>query len=157
MADTARAQYDPRDLKSVIRAYKAMSDDAQAEGKRVGYDLAQMLLQKIKDSAKTPHEIAIAATGRASKSSKVGEFMFGYTRKAFSGGASTAKNYQYQGGDGILAGVEFGSNVYFQFRERSPRVGRGNQGYWIYPTLEREQPAIIREWEKAFGKIIGVW
>ena len=50
-----------------------------------------------------------------------------------------------QRGAGIipyLYGMEFGSESYPQFAPRSPRVGRGNQGYFFYPAIRAAIPAI---------------
>jgi len=171
MADEISIFYDKDQLRQIIRSYKAMSDQAVEESKKMGFELAQYALSKIKDAAQTTQEKRIAETGRASKSSKIGEFSFGYAKKAISGGATTEKNlkgtpYQPKGknaskikggwyGNGILAGVEFGSNLYNQFRPRTAQLpGGGNKGYFIYPTLEKEQPKIIKQWEQAFDRIL---
>jgi hypothetical protein len=50
--------------------------------------------------------------------------------------------------------MEFGSNRFPQFPNRTPTLGRGNKGYFIFPTLKAAQPYIIREWQEAFSKII---
>lgn len=156
MAMLAEAAYDKGDLKIILRSFKAMDEAAVEASKRVGYELAQELMKAIQSRARTRQEQRISATGRVSKSSKVGEFSFGYQRQAFSGGANTSKNLKGDApyGNGILAGVEFGSNLSAHFRPRTPRLGAGNEGYWIYPTLESKQPDIIARWEKEFDKIL---
>ena len=50
--------------------------------------------------------------------------------------------------------MEFGSNRYKQFPTRTPVKGRGNSGYFIYPTLRRIQPELIAKWEAAFDRIL---
>jgi len=156
MTATAEVFYDKQQVRQILRSFKAMSDEAIQASREVGYGLASLMVQKIKGAANTTQEQRIAATGRASKSSKIAEFSFGYARQAFSGGAYTTKNLKGDApyGRGILAGVEFGSAKSPQFRPRSPRLNGGNKGYFIYPTLRENQPEIIDRWEKAFEKIL---
>jgi len=46
----------------------------------------------------------------------------------------------------------------FRFPMRSPRLGaKGNEGYFIFPTLRRIQPQIVAQWEEAFSKILKEW
>lgn len=155
--DPIKVEYDRTDLKQILRSFKAMDDQAVTESKRMGFELAQYAVGEIKSSAKTIQEQRIATTGRASKSSKIGEFSFGYQKTAFSGGANTSKNTERQPpyGDGILAGVEFGSGRLKNFRPRTARYKNGgNSGYFINPTLRKIQPEIIDKWERAFLRIL---
>jgi hypothetical protein len=50
--------------------------------------------------------------------------------------------------------MEFGSNRFKQFPSRTPTKGRGNSGYFIYPTLRQIQPELIKQWETAFERIL---
>ena len=54
----------------------------------------------------------------------------------------------------LWGGFEFGSNKFKQFPKWSGREGRGSRGWFIYPTLKRNQPQIIAQWEAAFDKIV---
>ena len=83
-----------------------------------------------------------------SKSSKIGEFKYGFARQKFSGGASTQT---------LWGGVEFGSNKFKQFPSYSGRSGRGSRGWFIYPTLRRIQPELINKWEAAYNRILDKW
>lgn len=157
MADGIKVEYDVQDQRQILRAFKAMSDEAVQQSKKMGFELAQYALGEIQGASLNIQEKRIAETGRASKSSKIGEFSFGYTRRAFSGGANTTRNTERQPpyGNGILAGVEFGSSRNKNFRPRTARFkGGGNSGYWINPTLRKIQPEIIDKWERSFLKIL---
>ncbi len=79
---------------------------------------------------------------------KIGEFSYGFASQRFSGGGSTQK---------LWAGYEFGSNRLRQFPRRTPSKGRGNAGYFIYPTLRKIQPELINKWEQSFDRIIKEW
>lgn len=154
--------YDKKELRSIISALKVMGDEANEAARRESGELAAYALEKIKAAAASaPNSkvaVRIAQGAKASKSSRIGDISFGFAGQKFSGGATTQFNYANQGGNGLLAGAEFGSKKYKQFAERSPRFGqRGNSGYFIYPTLRAIQPDIVRKWELAFDKILKEW
>lgn len=155
--DNVEVFYSPADLKQITRAFKAMSDQAVAESKSMGFELAQYAVGQIRGAARTTQEQRIAATGRAKKSSKIGEFSFGYQKRAFSGGANTSRNIESGPpyGAGILAGVEFGSSRLNNFRPRTQRMkSGGNKGYFINPTLREIQPELVNKWERSFNDIL---
>jgi hypothetical protein len=156
VADPLRVEYDKQDIRLILKGLKAMEKEATEQTKKLGFELAEYLVKEVRSAAKTPQETRIAETARASKSSKIGEFSFGFQRTAFSGGANTSRNIESAPpyGDGILAGVEFGSNRLANFRRRTARLGSGNEGYFIFPTLRKNQKELINRWERAFEKIL---
>ena len=152
MADEPIA-YDKRELRSIITAFKAMDDEAVDAAKRESSALATYAANEIKAYGITrifgQSVVDRITTGvRISKSSKIGEFSYGFASQRFSGGGSTKE---------LWAGYEFGSNRYRQFPRRTPRKGRGNSGYFIYPALRKIQPELVKKWEEAFSKILKEW
>lgn len=152
-------QYDKKELRAVISAFKFMDDEGQTQAKQMVGKLAEFAAKEIQQTAAGAPNSKVAtriAQGvKISKTSKIGELGFGFAGQKFSGGATTQFNYANEGGNGLLAGAEFGSKKYKQFPARSPRFGvRGNEGYFIYPTLRRIQPQIVRQWEQAFAEIL---
>ena len=142
--------YNRSEIREVIKAFKAMDVTAVEEAKKVSGALADYALGKIKEAAGTrtvATKVAtrIADNGKVSKSSKVGEISLGFASQRFSGGGTTKS---------LWGGMEFGSNRFKQFPKRTPTLGRGNKGYFIFPTLKTAQPYIIKEWQEAFSKII---
>ena len=147
MAQDAIA-YDKSDLRGVLKAFKAMDEEATAQAKIVSGGLATYVQGKIVSAANLrPNDAAnrIAAGSRVSKSSKIGELSFGFASQKFSGGGTTQQ---------LWGGYEFGSNKYKQFPVWSGSEGRGSKGWFIYPTLRAEQPNIIAKWENAFSEIL---
>jgi hypothetical protein len=142
--------YDKGDLRDIVKAFKAMDDEAVAQAKGVSNGLATYLQGRIVDTALTRDlaSIRIATGARVSKSSKIGEISFGFVSQKFSGGGTTQQ---------LWGGYEFGSNKFRQFPIWSGRFGRGSRGWFIYPTLRAEQPHIIEKWEYAFSKILKEW
>ena len=153
MADELPISYDKRELRSIITAFKAMDDEAVDAAKRESGALAQYAANQIKayGITRTFGQAVVnrITTGvKISKSSKVGEFSYGFASQRFSGGGTTKD---------LWAGYEFGSNRYRQFPRRTPRKGRGNSGYFIYPALRKIQPELVRKWEEGFVYITKEW
>jgi len=145
--------YDRRELRSIISAFKAMDDEATDQAKRESSALAQYAANEVRayGITRTFGQAVvdrITSGVRVSKSSKIGEFSYGFASQRFSGGASTKD---------LWAGYEFGANRYPQFPRRTPRKGRGNAGYFIYPALRKIQPELVKKWEEAFSKILKEW
>ena len=145
--------YDKQQLRGITKAFKAMDEASIEAAKRESSALAQYASEQIKKTAATRTVSGIAARRIAdgvtvSKSSKIGEFSYGFARQKFSGGGSTLD---------LLYGMEFGSNRFKQFPARTPTKGRGNSGYFIYSTLRTIQPELIRQWESAFDRILKEW
>lgn len=142
--------YNRKEIREVIKAFKAMNETAIEEARKVSGALADYALGKIQAAAGTRTvaqkvAVRIAEGGKVSKTSKVGEISLGFASQRFSGGASTKT---------LWGGMEFGSNRFKQFPNRTPRYKRGNVGYFIYPSLKEAQPHIISEWQQAFSKIL---
>ena len=149
---TETITYDKADLRGIIKAFKAMDEQAVAEAKGVSNGLATYLQSKITSVASNrPNKAAIriAQGSRVSKSSKIGEISFGFVSQKFSGGGTTQQ---------LWGGYEFGSTKFKQFPIWSGRGPRGGSaGYFIYPTVRAEQPHIFALWENAFTKILKEW
>jgi hypothetical protein len=143
VADTVKAEYDKKDIRLILKSFKAMDDEAVAQSKKVGYELAQLAESKIRAYAvgsRYAGSARVAENVKVSKSSKIGEFAYGFkSQKVFSGGGSTLD---------LVYGLEFGSNRLPQFPSRK------KEGYFIYPTLKRIQPELIKRWEAAFSEIL---
>jgi len=145
--------YDKSDLRDVLKAFKAMDEQATDEARTQSAALAYFASEEIKAAASTRTKSAAAVQRVAegvsiSKSSKIGEFSYGFARQKFSGGASTQT---------LWGGLEFGSNKFKQFPQYSGRQGRGSRGWFIYPTLRRIQPELINKWEQSFDRILKEW
>jgi hypothetical protein len=145
--------YNKSDLRDIYKAFKAMDEQATEEARTQSAALTYFASEEIKQAAKTRTKSGKAAQRIAdgvsiSKSSKIGEFSYGFARQKFSGGATTQT---------LWGGMEFGSNKFKQFPSYSGRQGRGSRGWFIYPTLRRIQPELIKKWEVAFDRIIKEW
>lgn len=100
-----------------------------------------------------PKQAAIVAKSIRPQRDRVPAVTVGGPRYKASGGA-------YAGN--LVFGSEFGGPSWFpnggrRFPFRSPAKGRGNQGYYIFPTLTRIQPEITRRWKTAVDSILREW
>jgi len=142
--------YDKQELRSIVKAFKAMDDESIDAAKEESSALATFVQRNVNVAAEARGTVAsrIATGSKVSKSSKVGEISYGFASQKFSGGATTRD---------LWGGTEFGSNKFRQFPIWSGREGRGSKGWFIYPTLRRLQPDILKKWEEAFSKIVKEW
>jgi hypothetical protein len=145
--------YSRNDIRDILKAFKVMDDQATEEARVQSAALATYAAEEIKTAARGRTKSGKVAQRVAdgvsiSKSSKIGEFKYGFARQKFSGGATTQS---------LWGGVEFGSNKFKQFPSYSGRQGRGSRGWFIYPTLRRIQPELINKWEEAYNRILDKW
>jgi hypothetical protein len=139
--------YDKAELRRIRGAFKAMDsaalDAAKVESSALADYLGRQIQQAGGQRVRSAKAVQRVVDGyRVSKSSKLGELSYGFAGQKFSGGATTQM---------LWGGLEFGSRRFKQFPTRN------KLGYFIYPTLRREQPYLIRKWENAFSKIVGKW
>ena len=145
--------YNRNDIRDILKAFKVMDVQATEEARVQSAALATYAAEEIKTAARGRTKSGKVAQRVAdgvsiSKSSKIGEFKYGFARQKFSGGANTQT---------LWGAVEFGSNKFKQFPAYSGRQGRGSRGWFIYPTLRRIQPELINKWEAAYNRILDKW
>ena len=149
------------DINAIRKTFKNMDQIAQDDMNRAANQIAVEAASAVGSALQaTPQGAAIARSIKVSTGSKTPFFTVG-------GSSIKLKNGTPVGA--IALGVEFGAYQdrprkrkgkstdyvgYRQFQPRSPREGRGNAGYFIFPTLKAAQPYIIKEWQEAFSKII---
>jgi len=135
--------YDKAELRSILKSFKAMDEEATEQAKEVSSELAEFVKQRVSAAAGQRNNRAskiIADGATVKKSSKIGEISYGFARQKLSGGGTTQQ---------VWGGYEFGSRKYKQFPTWS-----GKRGWFIYPTLKAVQPDILKKWEQAFAKIV---
>lgn len=150
------------DILAIRRTFKNMDDIAKDDMKQVANDIAieaasavgsalqsteqgQALARSIKvsKSKTTPYFTIGGSTTRLANGTPVGEIALGVEFGAYQNRLRRRKSGQYIG--------------YRQFQPRSPREGRGNAGYFIFPTLKALQPEITKKWVEQVDRIRREW
>jgi len=148
----AEVGLDKAQLSAVFKAFRNMDAGAAEEAKRQSGAISEYVRGKVIDSAHSLNSRAVAGRiaegSKVKKSSKIGEITYGFENQKYSGGGSTKS---------LWGGSEFGSNKFKQFPVWSGRQGRGSKGWFIYPTLRREQPYVVAQWTESFNKILKEW
>lgn len=145
--------FDKTELRQLYKAFKVLGDEAKDEARQASNSLADFLQREIRTAGYQRNQGAAAVRrivdgSRVKKSSTTGEITYGFASQRFSGGATTKT---------LWAGYEFGSNRYKQFPSYSGRQGRGSRGWFIYPTLRKNQNEIVKQWTAAFNRILDKW
>ena len=145
--------YDRKELAQIIKAFKAMDAEATQVAANTGFEFSQWVAGEIRQAAYSRYINPTAVRrivdgGSVSKTSKVGQVSYGFARQRFSGGGTTRS---------LWPGFEFGSQRFRQFPTYSGRFGRGGRGWFIFPTLRRLQPELVRKWELKFDEILKNW
>ena len=107
-----------------------------------------------------PKQAAIVARTVRGNRDRIPSVTIGGSKGRVSGGANAGQ---------LLFGNEFGGdrNAYgnlnafpnggFRFPPRTDREGRGNVGYWIFPTLKDNQTELTDKWMTAVKKVFAKW
>lgn len=154
---------DLSDYRGLLKAISQMDKDSQTALKNDVASISAWTAQGIARAAfgapMARQAVIVAGTVRANKD-RIPNVTVGGSRGRASGGANSGQ---------LLFGNEFGSdrnlkgsagsfpNGGYRFPDRSPSEGRGNSGYWIFPTLKTMQPEIRRRWFQAIEKVIDNW
>jgi hypothetical protein len=152
------------DINAIRKTFKNMDEIAQNDMNRAAQQIAIEAASAVGSALQsTPQGQAIARSIKVSPKSKTPFFTVGGSSVKLKNGTPVGE---------IALGVEFGAYQdrprkrkgkstnyvgYRQFQPRSPREGRGNAGYFIFPTLKALQPEITRKWVEQVDRIRKEW
>lgn len=167
MADnrtTIKIQPDLRDLRDTLKTLNTMEKEANIELKDDVQSITMWMAQIIQQAGfahpKYPKQAYIVAKTVKGNRDRIPSVTIGGSRGRVSGGANAGQ---------LLFGNEFGGdrNAYgnlnafpnggYRFPPRTDREGRGNVGYWIFPTLKANQDTLTDKWKNAVEKIFKKW
>ncbi len=168
--ETISVKADPKQLGALYAAFKTLTVEANTQLKSDVASISAWTAQEIKSAAaslpadKYPRQASRVADSVRFNNDRIPNVTIGGSKKGFSGGAYTGE---------VLLGSEFGAEPWLvggtaganrfgkyggrRFPDRSPRKGRGNEGYWIYPTLRAKQGEITQRWTAAVTKVLNKW
>ena len=154
---------DMSQYRGLLKALSLMDKEAQLQLKDDVHAISKWTAQGIIYSsygAFMPAQAAIVASTVRANRDRLPNITIGGSKGRASGGANAGQ---------LLYGNEFGGernakgnltafpNGGYRFPERSPREGRGNKGWWIFPELVRMQPTIRQRWQDAVNKVMDNW
>ena len=163
-----------RDIQAILRAFSRMDKQAATDLRDLSKEISQDIADEFRNAARGtrwyPEQASFVAQSARATRDRVPSVTLG-----------GAKRYTTDDGRRVAAGSilflsEFGSPETKQrerFRNaaqrrsgargglqgppRSPREGRGNRGWWLFPRLKRLQPDILRRWIEGAQKVADEW
>jgi hypothetical protein len=140
-------------VKETLKAYNKLDKDAKAKAKDKVKEVSEVLARRIRGSAPGDPRYGILA-----QSVKAGRDRVPVIRV---GGRATPR---VSGGGGpreLVIGMEFGADQAgpnsWRLPPRTPKRGKGNAGYWIFPTATREQTSIVKLWQDSLDPVLNDW
>jgi len=142
-------------VRPVLAAFRHLPKDANTELRAASLRIADILATSAKDASHIDGQAA--AVGKTVKAvrDRVPVVQAGGARRVTSTGA---RAYE------LLFGSEFGMSrrsgwyAAARYRDSTGRQyasgHRGTSGRWFFPSVERELPAVLRQWERAADAIL---
>ena len=163
-----------KDIFAILRAFRQMDKQANTELKDLSREIASDLVDELRNAARGtrwyPEQASFVAQSARVARDRTPSVTLGGAKRY-----STSDNRRIAAGS-LLFLSEFGSPESRQrdrFRNqaqrrnnsrgglqgppRSPREGRGNRGWWLFPRLKRLQPSILRRWIEGANKVADTW
>lgn len=141
-------------VNATLRAYSKLGKEARKATKVEVQKVAQIVADRTAAAgrARGGRDALLAGTAKA-KQDRVPIVEYGGKQRAgVSGGATFSQ---------LVYGMEFGAEQQgpngWRFPPRTPKKGRGNEGYWIFPTARKMGPEIAELWFRALDQIAEEW
>ena len=154
---------DLSDYKALLKAISVMNKESQGALKDEVASISRWTAQGMvyaSYGALMPAQAAIVAATIRPARDRVPTVYIGGSKGRASGGANAGQllfGNEFGGERNVKGSLSAFPNGGYRFPERSPREGRGNAGYWIFPSLKEMQPTIKRRWEQAVIKVLDNW
>jgi len=138
-------------LREASRAVSRLDKDTQKAVRTEVQKVADLIARRTASAGRRVggRSALVAQSARAGKARTPVVRFGGASPAGVSGGASM--------GD-LVFGMEFGADQSgpngWRFPPRTPRYGRGNEGYWIFPTARTMGPEIVELWASALDRAI---
>ena len=161
---TITVRPDLQDYRGLLKALNLMEKESQVQLKDDVYAISAWTAKGIEPAGYAhpfyPKQARIVAASVKPSRDRVPTVRVGGSKGRVSGGANAGQ---------LLFGNEFGGdrktfgnlnafpNGGYRFPPRTAREGRGNTGYWIFPTLKAMQPEIKKRWFAAVNKVMDNW
>jgi len=161
---------DDKEVSAILRAFRNLDKEANTRLKDLSRNIAGDMVLELKNAARgapfySDQAMEVAKTIRLARD-RVPSVSIGGARRF------TNRRGERVPVGLIVTGSEFGSVIPrqrerfkkpnqsrggLQFPPRSPRLGRGNRGWWVFPRLRRLQPDILRRWLEGAQDVADEW
>jgi hypothetical protein len=155
---------DLADYRGLLKALSQMDKEAQLQLKDEVYQISAWTAQGIQQAGFAhpfyPKQAAIVAQTVRPARDRIPTVYIGGGKGRVSGGANAGQllfGNEFGGDRNAFGNLNAFANGGFRFPPRTAREGRGNTGYWIFPTLKAMQPEIKRKWFAAVNKVMDNW
>ena len=152
------------DYRALLKALSAMEKEAQHELKDDVYTISEWTARGIQQAGYAhpiyPRQASIIAKSVRAARDRVPTVYVGGGKGRVSGGANSGQllwGNEFGGDRNAFGNLNAFPNGGYRFPPRTSREGRGNKGYWIFPTLKDMQPEIKRRWFAAVDKVMDNW
>jgi hypothetical protein len=140
-------------LKETIKAFNRLDKDGKKSARAAVRTVSELVASKLRSSAPAQVRYQNLVVSIRTKSDRAPKVEIGrLANPKVSGGAGPRE---------LVIGMEFGADQSgpngWRFPPRTPRYGRGNAGYWIFPTARRNQTEIRKLWADSLNKAITEW
>ena len=155
MGDDVRIAVDERTMNGLRHALTKMDKESNAQLRTDVADIVSWYVPKIQSAI-----LGLPEWNRPKQAQGVFDSMKAVRDRVPYAKVGGRSGHRFSGGavpGQVLYGSEFGASKLKNFPPRSPRDGRGNAGWWIFPTLKRFQPQMTQMWRNAVFKVLDNW
>lgn len=132
-------------VRETLQAIRQLGPDANKAIRDRSMELSQRMAGRLRSAAQAEgRQAARLAETVKPKRDRVPAVNIGGTKRIFRGRKDGTGREAFRG----LFGSEFGA------RGHGFKPHRGRNGYWVWPTILSEQPAIAQEWQKAADEVV---
>jgi len=152
------------DYRPLLKALSLMEKEAQVGLKDDVYLISAWTARGIAQAGFGhpiyPKQAQIVAASVKPARDRVPTVRVGGSKGRVSGGANAGQllwGNEFGGDRNVFGNLTAFPNGGYRFPPRTSREGRGNTGYWIFPTLKVMQPEIKKRWFVAVNKVMDLW
>lgn len=155
--DGIEFQISYREVKDLLNAFNRLDKGSNVDLRKSAGEIAEYAKRQIQAEASSMASARggngqmaqrVADAGLVVRKDRLPKIKMRGKRRVFSGGGSV---------EDVAWGAMFGSNKYRQFPARLPKQGKGNKSYFMFSTLSRIHPKIVRLWQEAVNEIADKW
>ena len=154
-------------LDDTLKALNRIDKEAKKAVKDEVQKIANLLAREVAQAGRRtgdPRDAFVADTVRGTRE-RVPTIAIGKATRMNAAGNPRASDLMFGmefgssglGKDAVDLPTRRGGRPGWRFPERTPRLGRGNTGRWIYPTVRQQQDRVVSLWADALEKVAREW